>query len=456
MGDDNKESVQRFSAKVKKILIASGFGFMILLFLGLTQMGTPSNQNSVQVSEDNSKNTGLKPNDLPKVRGQGESGVVSETLDEIPPQQIPPQNEPDKKDDTKDTQDPPLDPKPSMLGGEGRPPAKVEEKDPIEEQRKQWLAQLDQQRGQNFLTATNAKINVSVTLNTPTNNAAYDQAMIDTNGAIAQPTAFQAGALGTGSTSGETLDVSDYDRAMNGMPPRSAPNMTVAGQQSYAGFKNKDSWASDQVLEEPTNKYSVRAGVVIPAVLISGINSDLPGQIIAQVSQNVWDSGTGKYLLIPQGTRLIGTYSSGITYGQERVMIGWQRLIYPDNRALDLGSMPGTDVSGYSGFSDQVNNHWWKLIANSFLMSGIVAAVAVSVDSNNNNSNSSNSSSTNVSDTLRSTLASQFGGVIANVIQRNLNVSPTLEVRPGYRFNVMVTKDLTFKKPYKLFDYKVR
>ena len=131
-------------------------------------------------------------------------------------------------------------------------------------------------------------------------------------------------------------------------------------------------------------------------------------------------------------------------------MIAWQRLIYPDNRTLDLGAMPGSDVSGYSGFTDQVNNHWWKLISNAFLMSGVVAAVSVSVDDNNNNSENN---STNMSDSLRTSLASQFGDVIARVISRNLSVSPTLEIRPGYKFNVMVTKDINFQSSYKLFDY---
>lgn len=224
---------------------------------------------------------------------------------------------------------------------------------------------------------------------------------------------------------------------------------------SYNGLNRNNQWDLGNVLEEPVNDYIVRAGFVIPAVLISGINSDLTGQVIAQVSQSVYDTATGEHLLIPQGTRLIGSYASGAMYGQERVMISWQRLVFPDNRTLDIGTMPGTDTSGYSGFQDKVNNHWWKLISSAFLMSGITASVSIATDdSDSNNNNNSYSSSSNVNSSIREAMADQFGSVLAKVIERNLNIAPTIEIRPGYNFNVMVTKDLTFERDYKGFDYK--
>lgn len=224
---------------------------------------------------------------------------------------------------------------------------------------------------------------------------------------------------------------------------------------SYNGLNRNNQWDLGNVLEEPVNDYIVRAGFVIPAVLISGINSDLAGQVIAQVSQSVYDTATGEHLLIPQGTRLIGSYASGAMYGQERVMISWQRLVFPDNRTLDIGTMPGTDTSGYSGFQDKVNNHWWKLISSAFLMSGITASVSIATDdSDSNNNNNSYSSSSNVNSSIREAMADQFGSVLAKVIERNLNISPTIEIRPGYNFNVMVTKDLTFDHAYEGFDYK--
>ena len=132
-------------------------------------------------------------------------------------------------------------------------------------------------------------------------------------------------------------------------------------------------------------------------------------------------------------------------------MIIWQRLVFPDNKVLDIGSMEGADTGGYAGFHDQVNNHWWKLISSAFLMSGITASVSIAVD---RNSNKNNNNANSVNSDISSALAGQLGNVMARVIERNLNIAPTLEIRQGYNFNVMVTKDLIFDKPYSSFDYK--
>ena len=244
--------------------------------------------------------------------------------------------------------------------------------------------------------------------------------------------------------------------APSGVDQSVSPNVGVSANDPYAQMASSGKWDLGSSLEAPIgDPYLVRAGTVIPATLISGINSDLPGQIIGQVSQNVYDTAVGDHLLIPQGTRLLGTYNSGnIGYGQERVMIAWQRLIYPDGKVLDLGSMPGTDQGGYSGFADLVDNHWWELISGAFLMSGITAGVAVATEDEDDSSSDDNSDSNSINDELRQALATQFGNVIAQVIQRELNVSPTIEIRPGYKFNVMVTKDMHFASPYKAFDYR--
>ncbi|TDN48871.1 TrbI/VirB10 family protein [Scandinavium goeteborgense] len=212
-----------------------------------------------------------------------------------------------------------------------------------------------------------------------------------------------------------------------------------------------DRWLLDEKVTAPHSPYELRAGWVIPGVMISGINSDLPGQIVGQVSQDVYDTATGKYLLIPHGTRLVGTYSSNVAYGQEGVMIAWQRLVFPDGKALDLGSMPGADMAGYSGFRDQVNNHYFRIFGNAFLLSGITAGIAYSQDRDQNNNNSNQAP--NMSSEMSAALGQVFGQAIAQIVQKNLNIAPTLEIRPGYRFNIMVTKDLAFTKPYQSFDY---
>jgi type IV secretion system protein TrbI len=183
--------------------------------------------------------------------------------------------------------------------------------------------------------------------------------------------------------------------------------------------------------------------------LISGINSELPGQIVAQVAQNVYDTPTGKHVLIAQGSRLIGSYASEVAFGQARLFVAWQRIVFPDGKALDIGAMPGADSAGYAGLNDQVNNHYLRLFGSAILMSGVTAGIAQS----QRQGGGSNNSTPSASSALSEALGQQLGQVTAQLIAKNMGVAPTLEIRPGYRFNVIVTKDLTFAKPYASFDY---
>lgn len=225
--------------------------------------------------------------------------------------------------------------------------------------------------------------------------------------------------------------------------------------KDYSQFDGtSDRWQLTAKVEAPQSPYELRAGFVLPATLISGINSELPGQIVAQVAQNVYDTATGKYLLIPQGSRLIGAYSSEVAYGQARVLVAWQRVVFPDGKALDIGSMPGADSAGYSGLHDQVNNHYLRIFSSALLMSGVTAGISYSQARNNNSGNVFGGNQTpSMSSELSQALGQQLGQVMARMIEKNLNIAPTLEIRPGYRFNVIVTKDLIFSKPYQAFDY---
>ncbi|MGK5078741.1 TrbI/VirB10 family protein [Janthinobacterium sp. HLX7-2] len=225
----------------------------------------------------------------------------------------------------------------------------------------------------------------------------------------------------------------------------------TAGGKNYRQFDmpgQGDRWRLDSRAEAPRSPYELRAGFVVPAMLISGINSDLPGQIVAQVSQDVFDTATGKWRLIPQGSRLVGQYSSDVAYGQSRVLVAWQRIVFPDGKAMDIGSMPGADSAGYAGFRDQVNNHYFRLFSSAFLMSGVTAGIAMSQPQTVDLATRQSASSA-----MSEALGQQLGQVTAQLIARNMNIAPTLEIRPGYRFNVIVTKDLTFSRPYKAFDY---
>lgn len=211
-----------------------------------------------------------------------------------------------------------------------------------------------------------------------------------------------------------------------------------------------DRWANRGQMQDPRSDFEMRAGTLIPAVLITGINSDLAGPITAQVSESVYDTPTGKNLLIPQGSKLFGRYSNQIAMGQSRVLVGWQRITFPDGRTLDIGSMPAADDVGYAGMSDQVNNHWMRLLGNALLLSAVTGGVALSQRDVNQSGGVYNASATQV---MSQQLGVVLGRVISQVITRNLNISPTLEIRPGFRLNVITTKDLTFSRPYKPFDY---
>ncbi len=208
-------------------------------------------------------------------------------------------------------------------------------------------------------------------------------------------------------------------------------------------------WLNPTMPEAPPNAFIVRTGSVIPATLISGINSELPGQIVGQVAQDVYDTPTGRYLLIPQGSRLVGEYSSQVQYGQSRVFAVWQRIIFPDGKALDLGSMPGSTGAGYAGFRDRVNNHYARIFGSAIMMSGILAGVEMT----QNRGERGDSDSQRMADALSEALGNQLGGVMAEMLSRNMSIAPTLEIRPGYRLNVMLVKDLLFHGPYQGFDY---
>jgi type IV secretion system protein VirB10 len=239
-----------------------------------------------------------------------------------------------------------------------------------------------------------------------------------------------------------------------GAAPQLFQAASTGARNSYSQFGpngQNDRWKLDSQVEAPRSPYELRAGFVVPATLISGINSELPGQIVAQVSQDVYDTPTGKWKLIPQGSRLVGQYSSEVGYGQSRVLVAWQRIVFPDGKALDIGAMPGADGAGYAGFNDKVNNHYMRIFGSALLMSAITAGATVSQNCAQNSSNASGGLSTNCE--LSQALGQQLGTTTAQLIQKNLSIAPTLEIRPGYRFNVIVTKDMTFTKPYRQFDY---
>jgi type IV secretion system protein VirB10 len=207
-----------------------------------------------------------------------------------------------------------------------------------------------------------------------------------------------------------------------------------------AGARNGP--GSDYLLAEreaARSPYELKAGSVIPAVLVGGINSDLPGEILGQVTRNVYDTATGAHLLIPQGSKLVGTYDSAVTHGQSRVLVAWTRIIYPDASSLDIGAMPGVDRSGYAGYHDQVNNHFAQVFGSAMLVSLFSAAAQLSQPQATNGQNIS------ASQTIAASMGQQMGQVGSEVVRRGLNIQPTLVIRPGYRMDILTTKDMIIR-----------
>lgn len=185
-------------------------------------------------------------------------------------------------------------------------------------------------------------------------------------------------------------------------------------------------------VEAPASPYQVMAGSIIPASLITGVNSDLPGTVIAQVSQNVFDTVSGRYLLIPQGTRLVGRYDSGVTFGQDRALLVWDRIIFPDGRSLLIGGLPGADATGQSGLRDRVDHHWDRIAGAAALATllGIGTELATDDDAGE------------IGRAVRDAFQDTGARAGERMIDRQLSIQPTIRIRPGARVQVIVTRDL--------------
>ena len=227
--------------------------------------------------------------------------------------------------------------------------------------------------------------------------------------------------------------------------PATAPSGDEAsiqnGQDRKVAFMNapvdRKTTSSDRLVR-PASPFVLQAGTVIPAALITGLRSDLPGQITAQVTENVYDSPTGGALLIPQGARLIGVYDSQVSFGQSRLLLVWTRLLLPNGYSIVLERQPGADPCGQAGLEDSVDHHWGSLFKAALLST--ILAVGTELGSDQNDSDIVRALRRGAGDTLN-----QAG---QQVVRRNLNIQPTLTIRPGYSVRVIVTRDLVLS-PYR-------
>ena len=217
------------------------------------------------------------------------------------------------------------------------------------------------------------------------------------------------------------------------------PPATPSAQDRQLAFLNaaadRRTVAPDRVAA-PASPYILQAGAVIAAALITGIHSDLPGQITAQVTENIYDSPTGRILLVPQGTRVIGQYNNSVQFGQSRVLLVWNRLIFPNGRSIVLERQPGADVEGYAGLQDGVDYHWWDLAK----AAGLSTLLSIGAELATNDDD-------RLIQAIRNGGQDTINDAGQQIVRRQLNVAPTLTIRPGFPVRVIVTRDLVLE-PY--------
>ncbi|MDR6511963.1 type IV secretion system protein VirB10 [Novosphingobium capsulatum] len=256
--------------------------------------------------------------------------------------------------------------------------------------------------------------------------------------AARQSRLFASEAVHRGDSLAETGGASEQQPAAGAMLPAgqtgSPPPSVTDARQAFLDRPGSASTISAARLVPPGGEAVLQAGSVIPAALITGLRSDLPGQITAQVTQNVYDSLSGTQLLVPQGARLIGEYDAAIAAGQHRALLVWTRLILPDGRSLDLARLPGTDPAGQAGLEDRTDFHWGGIMR----AAAVSTLLAVGADWGSDSDDA-------LVRALRQGGQDSFNRAGTQIVARALDVPPTLTIRPGYPVRVLVTRDLVFE-----------
>jgi type IV secretion system protein VirB10 len=284
------------------------------------------------------------------------------------------------------------------------------------------------------------------------------QAIAAPTGVRASETGFSDAAMSAPGEAPDAATLAALAQALTGSratAPAGAASVSASGgydaQNMQAGkedflARHRAEVADDYLKSTRTaslSRYEVKAGWEIPAIMEQGINSDLPGELKALIAQNVYDTATGQYLLIPQGARLVGTYDSRVAYGQNGVQVVWDRIIFPDGSSIALAGMPGQDAHGYSGLRQSVDNHYKRVIGFAALTSLFSAGFALS-----QSRSGSILQYPSVGETVGGAVGTEVTQLGTEITRRNLNVQPTIKIPAGYRFNVRVNRDILFDGPY--------
>ncbi|KWV42283.1 conjugal transfer protein TrbI [Rhizobium altiplani] len=424
LGGATSEEAQSGMRRINRlpiiIVVVLVIAFLGVIFYGLTSRGLFFNKNPGLET-----NTGTPASTFADQIKRGISdGIIGDTEQQVTFQPTPVEKKEDKATN-------PFTPQ----------PIKAEDQKQALEPEAAWRARLQREQQEQYLRERQRQRMARL----QANDAAYDAPLaIDRSKLEASAKSSDQRSADT-TTAASTTSMPDlYAAALkNGLLGQ---DIDQNGQKSKEDFFNSDlkdrGYLPNRVVPQQS-LYELKRGSVIPATLITGINSDLPGRITAQVSQNVYDSATGRRLLIPQGAKLFGRYDSKVSFGQSRVLVVWTDLIFPNGSTLQIGGMAGTDAQGYGGFNDKVNNHYWR----TFGSAALIALIGTGLDASMPESSTLATQET-ASDAARRNFAESFGRVAEQTISKNLNVQPTLEIRPGYKFNVLVDQDIVFPGSY--------
>lgn len=248
------------------------------------------------------------------------------------------------------------------------------------------------------------------------------------NAAKQQEAMSHAAAMGGGGEGGQSKDPNGWD----------------SKDRFIAGYKGLDGY-SKHFRQPQISTLELKAGTIIPCVLISGIISDLPGNSLGQITEDVYDSATGKNILIPKGSKVVGTYDHRIAYGQSRLLVVWSKLVYPDGSTLILENLSGADQSGYTGYKGQVNRHWNTLISSALVVSLLGAGVDLATPSSSGRYEEDN----NTGSVLAENASRAVAEAMSKVIEREVDRAPTIKIKPGKRFLLFVKQDIAFAEKWK-------
>ena len=279
----------------------------------------------------------------------------------------------------------------------------------------------------------------------------------EADAAAASSVFFRSGQQGKGAAPAVATAAAAPGNALAGFDPLAAgPASTAAQSTDPTAVQNRQEQKEAFLkggaaetrnsgnLQMPASPYQVMAGTVIAAALVTGIKSDLPGDVIATVTEPVYDTATGKFLLIPQGSRILGKYNSQVSYGQSRVQMVWNRIILPDTSALTLDNLVGTDPAGYAGLEDEVDRHWGRIFAGAALTTLLGIGAELAAPENRQNGN-------RIVIAGRDSAQDSINQVGQEMTRRNMNIQPTLTARPGLPVRIIVARDLQVRAYQPLF-----